>query len=65
MFVVGGESLIDLVSEPVGTDGVVHMTAHQGGSPYNCAIALSKLNNDTGYLCPISADGFGRRRKSR
>ncbi|HTJ57429.1 MAG TPA: PfkB family carbohydrate kinase [Devosiaceae bacterium] len=59
MFVVGGESLIDLVSEPVGADGVVHMTAHQGGSPYNCAIALSKLNNDTGFLCPISADGFG------
>ena len=59
MFVVGGESLIDLVSEPLGPDGIVHMTAHQGGSPYNCAIALSKLNNDTGYLCPISADGFG------
>ncbi len=59
MFVVGGESLIDLVSEPVGADGVIHMTAHQGGSPYNCAIALSKLGNDTGYLCPISKDGFG------
>ncbi|MDC9824960.1 carbohydrate kinase [Devosia sp. ZB163] len=59
MFVVGGESLIDLVQEPVGADGVVHMTAHQGGSPYNCAIALSKLGNDTGYLCPISKDGFG------
>lgn len=59
MFVVGGESLIDLVSAPVGPDGVVHMTAHQGGSPYNCAIALAKLGNDTGYLCPISRDGFG------
>jgi fructokinase len=59
MFVVGGESLIDLVSEPVGADGVVHMTAHQGGSPYNCAIALSRLGNDTGFLCPISTDGFG------
>src|SRR4051794_16537956 len=59
MFVVGGESLIDLVSEPLGPAGIIHMTAHQGGSPYNCAIALSKLNNDTGYLCPISADGFG------
>ena len=40
-------------------DGVVRMTAHQGGSPYNCAIALSKLGNDTGFLCPISKDGFG------
>jgi fructokinase len=59
MFVVGGESLIDLVSEPRGADGVIHMHAHQGGSPYNCAIALSKLGNDTGFLCPISRDGFG------
>jgi len=59
MFVVGGESLIDLVSEPRGADGVIHMHAHQGGSPYNCARALSKLGNETGFLCPISKDGFG------
>jgi fructokinase len=59
MFVVGGESLIDLVQDPPGPDGEVRMTAHAGGSPYNCAIALSKLRNDTGFLCPISRDGFG------
>jgi fructokinase len=59
MFVVGGESLIDLISEPVGADGVIRLVAHQGGSPYNCAIALAKLGNDTGFLCPISADGMG------
>jgi fructokinase len=59
MFVVGGESLIDLVSEPVGGDGTLRLSAHAGGSPYNCAIALSKLNNDTGFLCPISTDAFG------
>jgi fructokinase len=59
MFVVGGESLIDLVQEKPDADGVVRMTAHQGGSPYNCAIALSKLGNETGFLCPISKDGFG------
>ncbi len=59
MFVVGGESLIDLISEPVGADGTIKLVAHQGGSPYNCAIALSKLGNDTGFLCPISLDGLG------
>jgi fructokinase len=59
MFVVGGESLIDLISEPAGLDGSIRLVAHQGGSPYNCAIALSKLGNDTGFLCPISADGLG------
>ena len=59
MFVVGGESLIDLVSAPRAADNSIHMVAHQGGSPFNCAIALSKLGNDTGFLCPISKDGFG------
>lgn len=59
MFVVGGESLIDLISEPVGSDGALRLVAHPGGSPYNCAIALSRLGNDTGFLCPISADGLG------
>jgi fructokinase len=59
MFVVGGESLIDLVEERPDADGTVRMSALPGGSPYNCAIALRKLGNDTGFLCPISRDGFG------
>ena len=33
MFVVGGESLIDLVQEPLGPEGVIRLSAHQGGSP--------------------------------
>jgi len=61
MFVVGGESLIDLISEPVGPDGAIRLVAHQGGSPYNCAIALSRLGNDTGFLCPISSDAGASR----
>jgi fructokinase len=68
MFVIGGESLIDLKAEvalPDGaligrdSEGQIVMTAHPGGSPYNCAIALAKLGNHTGFLCPISADAFG------
>jgi fructokinase len=68
MFVVGGESLIDLKAEVALPDGAligrdaegqIVMTAHPGGSPYNCAIALAKLGNKTGFLCPISADAFG------
>lgn len=55
MFVVGGESLIDLVPSKAGGERI----AHPGGSPYNCAIALSKLGNDTGFLCPISTDQYG------
>lgn len=58
MFVVGGESLIDLKEKPVKA-GVMPLTAHAGGSPMNCAIALRRLGHDTGFLCPISADKFG------
>jgi fructokinase len=59
MLVVAGESLIDLVSEPMAPDGVIRMQAHQGGSPYNCARALGRLGRPTGFLCPISDDDFG------
>lgn len=57
MFVVGGESLIDLVPVGAGTDA--DRQAHAGGSPFNCAIAMSKLGNDVGFLCPISQDEYG------
>lgn len=57
MFVVGGESLIDLV--PVSAEPGAERVAHAGGSPFNCAIALSKLGNQTGFLCPISQDEYG------
>jgi fructokinase len=59
MFGVGGESLIDLISKPVAADGTRELVAKAGGSPMNCAIALSKLGNESGFLCPISTDTFG------
>jgi fructokinase len=59
MFVVGGESLIDLISKPVAADGTRELVAKAGGSPMNCAIALAKLGGDSGFLCPISTDTFG------
>src|SRR6476659_2538056 len=59
MFVVGGESLIDLISKPIGADGKRELVAKAGGSPMNCAIALSKLGNASGFLGPISSDSFG------
>jgi fructokinase len=58
MFVVGGESLIDLKEKPV-RNGVMPLTAHAGGSPMNCAIALSRMGHRTGFMCPISEDKFG------
>lgn len=57
MFVVGGESLIDLV--PVSAAPGAERQALPGGSPFNCALALAKLGNETGFLCPISQDEYG------
>ncbi|PXA98189.1 hypothetical protein DMC47_09785 [Nostoc sp. 3335mG] len=57
MFVVGGESLVDLV--PVSAEPGAERLALPGGSPFNCAIALAKLGNETGFLCPISQDQYG------
>ncbi len=57
MFVVGGESLIDLVPVSAGADA--EREALAGGSPFNCTIALAKLGNDAGLLCPISTDQYG------
>lgn len=57
MFVVGGESLVDLVPAKPGPTAERQPVA--GGSPFNCAIALAKLGNATGFLCPISTDEFG------
>ncbi|MBD8067204.1 hypothetical protein IC608_17170 [Devosia sp. PTR5] len=57
MFVVGGESLVDLV--PASNAPDAPREALPGGSPFNCAIALSRLGNRTGFLCPISTDEYG------
>lgn len=59
MFVVAGESLVDLVRKPHDGEGAPEFAACPGGSPYNCARALGLLGIETGFLCPISNDGFG------
>jgi len=53
MILCAGESLIDMV--PRGTD----YRPLPGGAVYNTAIALGRMGVDTGYLWPISRDGFG------
>ncbi len=57
MILCGGENLIDLVEEADSSPR--RFRAVPGGSPYNCALALGRLGVPTGYLTPISADGFG------
>jgi fructokinase len=54
MFVVAGESLIDLVAGPDGA-----YWPHAGGAPYNFARALALQGVDAAYANPFSTDAFG------
>lgn len=54
MFIVAGESLIDLVTGSNGT-----LVPIPGGAPYNFARALALQGVPTGYMNPFSEDGFG------
>jgi fructokinase len=54
MFIVAGESLIDLVTGSNGT-----LTPVSGGAPYNFARALALQGMPTGYMNPFSEDAFG------
>lgn len=56
LFLVTGEALVDLVTEPDG-----RLTPVEGGAPYNFARALSLQSLDVGYLNPLSLDAFGER----
>ena len=50
-----GEALIDLV--PAGPAGAYR--AHAGGSPFNVAVALARLENRTALMARLSDHGFG------
>jgi fructokinase len=54
MFIVAGESLIDLVT---GSNG--SLVPVPGGAPYNFARALALQGVPTGYMNPFSEDAFG------
>lgn len=55
MFLVFGESLIDMVEQPDGSFVPV-----AGGAPYNFARALALQGVPSAYLNPFSSDAFGR-----
>ena len=54
---VAGEALIDFL--PIRKDGWPAFLARPGGSPYNTAIGLGRLEVPTAYLGAISKDVFG------
>ncbi|MGI8666215.1 MAG: carbohydrate kinase family protein [Jatrophihabitans sp.] len=65
MVCVIGEALIDLVlQEPVlqdtAADGSSSYRAHPGGSPYNVAIGLARLGQQSRLVARLATDAFGR-----
>lgn len=56
MFVVAGETIIDMIEESPNV-----FTAYTGGGPYNVAKGAARMGTETGYISPISTDSFGAR----
>jgi fructokinase len=54
MFTVIGEALVDLVGQAPA------FTAHAGGSPYNVAITLARLDQPVSLVARSGRDTFGR-----
>ena len=58
-FVVLGEALIDLISEPRSSSAESPWTARSGGSPLNVATGLGKLGEQVSFLGRLSTDALG------
>lgn len=53
-----GEALIDFTA---GAGVGLHFDGHEGGSPFNAAVACARLGVPTGFLTQLSMDLFGER----
>jgi fructokinase len=58
VILVAGEALVDLTPARCG-DGTGYLP-HPGGSPYNVAVGLGRLEVPVGFLGRLSTDPFGR-----
>ena len=56
MILISGEALIDLIPDPAKDNAY---DAVLGGSPYNVAIGLARLNSKTAFVSRLSADANG------
>jgi fructokinase len=60
---VCGEALVDLL--PEGSDERQRFRPVLGGSPFNVAIGVARLEVETGYLGRLSSDRFGQQQRRR
>ena len=61
MFLVCGEALFDVFPDEAKQPAAFKMNARAGGSPFNVAIGLSRLEQPAALLTGISYDELGRR----
>lgn len=61
IILIAGEALMDMIPRE---DDPTTYSAIPGGSPFNVAIGLSRLNIATGFLGKLSTDPLGQRLKS-
>lgn len=59
MILCAGESLIDMLPEPLARQGLGYRPV-AGGAVFNSAIALGRLGAKVSYLWPLSRDQFGQ-----
>ncbi|TYC48712.1 carbohydrate kinase [Rhodobacterales bacterium] len=60
MFLICGEALFDFFGEATDGDNV-SFDAHIGGSPFNVAVGLARLEEDVAFFGGISRDALGER----
>ena len=61
MFLVCGEALFDFFLEREQGPGQASYDARAGGSPFNVAIGLARLERSVGLLTGLSTDLLGQR----
>lgn len=61
MFLVCGEALFDLFPEDINQSGSLKFDARAGGSPFNVAIGLARLDVKAALLTGISRDMLGEK----
>lgn len=61
MFLVCGEALFDVFTDKAQNPAAFQMQARAGGSPFNVAIGLSRLEQPAALLTGISYDELGKR----
>ncbi len=65
MFMICGEALYDLFLVEARPDGAMTLDARIGGSPFNLAMGLARLNRAAGLFGGISTDPLGERLTAR